>query len=190
MDEKPEFSHIVQVCALGSSPLELDLSATAEQRVALAKRMNVDGLEDFQAHVSLILLKNSDVDMTATFSAKVRQPCVITTKPVISDLKATFSMTYSKVIEDDEEEDDEDFDDFESQYDPPEPLIDGQIDVGETLTEQLALEIPPFPRVKGAVFDGFETVSKTLSKEVFEKKNPFAVLSQLKEKPKNKENKK
>ncbi|MBL4692975.1 MAG: DUF177 domain-containing protein [Magnetovibrio sp.] len=188
MDQKREFSRIVQLSELGSCPFELDVVATDEELKALEKRLLVDGLKNFKAHVSFALVAKTDVTASGTLSATVTQPCSVTLKPVTTDVSVNFSIQYTTEIEDEEDEDEESDDFFEEQADPPEPLIDEQINIGEALVEQLALEIDPFPRVQGAVFEGFVSKSKDISDHEFEKKNPFAVLSQLKENPKNKKN--
>jgi len=187
MDNKPEFSHIVQLSELGGRPLEIDLIANPQELAALKKRLIVEDIESFKAHVSLILLKNSDVNMTASFSAQVRQSCGVTLKPIVSEINYEFSITYRTIVEEEDEEEDEVFEDFENFVEPPDPLIDEKIDVGEALVEQLALEIDPFPRVKGAVFEGYVAGSEVVEKAYLEKKNPFAVLSKLKLKKDNKD---
>ena len=189
MDKMPEFSRIVQISELGSTPFELDISASSKECAALIERLAVDGLENLKAHVSLSLLENSDVDVSARFSACVTQPCAVTLTPVESKIKANFTITYSNDVEEEIEEEDETVEDYEPQADPPEPLIDEKIDVGAAVVEHLALEIDPFPRVKGAVFEGFVSGSKDVKAADFEKKNPFAVLSELKTKQENKKNK-
>ena len=190
MNSAPEYSHIVQVSELGNRPLEINLAANAEQCAALAKRLSLSSIKSFKAQVFLTLLKNSDVDLKASFSVQVIQPCTVTLAPVSSDLKAKFSMTYTPVVEEDEEsEEDEVFEDLDDMVEPPEPLIDQKIDIGAALVEHLALEIDPFPRVKGAVFEGYVAGSKSEKESGFEKKNPFAALSQLQTKPKTKKNK-
>ena len=195
MNIDPEYSHIVQVSELGDRPLEIDLTANEQERAALTQRLKISSLEQFEAHVSLVLLKSGDVDVVASFKADVIQPCTVTLDPVTSNLSAEFKLTYSPFIEEDEgdeedeEDDDEVFEDLNNRRDPPEPLVDQKIDVGEALIEQLALEINPFPRVQGAVFEGYVSGSKSEKESGFKKKNPFAALSQLQTKPLNKKNK-
>jgi len=190
MNSAPEFSHIVQVSELGNRPLELNLTANAQQRADLARRLSLTSLESFESQVFLTLLKSGDVDVKASFTAQVIQPCGVTLAPVESDLKAKFSITYSPVVEEEEEgEEEEVFEDLDNMVEPPERLIEQKLDIGESLVEHLALEIDPFPRVKGAVFEGYVAGSKSEKESGFEKKNPFAALSQLQTKPKNKKNK-
>lgn len=192
MNNAPEFSHIVQVSELGNRPLEINLTANDQQRAGLGKRLSLSSLESFKAKVFLTLLKNADVDVKASFTAQIIQPCTVTLEPVTSELQADFSITYSPVIEEDDEndgDDDEVFEDLDDMVEPPEPLIDQRLDIGEALVEHLALEINPFPRVKGAVFEGYVAGSKIENASDFEKKNPFAALSQLQTKPLNKKNK-
>lgn len=189
MDKTPELSRIVQLSELGSAPFKLDVVATDSEQTALCKRLGLDGLRKLKAHVSFALIEKKHVIVSATFSATLVQPCCVTLKPVTTDISADFSITYIENVEEDEGDDEESDDFFEEKADPPEPLVNEQIDVGAALVEQLALVIDPFPRVKDAVFEGFVSKSKGVPDSEFEKKNPFAALSQLKAKPKNKKNK-
>ena len=64
--------------------------------------------------------------------------------------------------------------------DPPDPLHDGGFDLGETVAEQLSLNIDPFPRSVNASFDEFTTSGD--DGEAEQRINPFAVLEGLKKK--------
>ena len=187
LNQKPEFSRVVKVTDLGTGPQENELSANAVELTALAERFAIDGLDSLEARVFLTLLPNADVRVDAAFTARVRQTCTVTLDPMESDVSAEFTMTYSQNADEGWGHDEEEFQDLDDHTEPPEPLIDEKIDIGEAVSEQLALEIDPFPRVKGTVFDGFSTGPKGEAEAVPEKKNPFAVLSQLKTKQENKE---
>jgi hypothetical protein len=55
---------------------------------------------------------------------------------------------------------------------PPEPIIDGMIDLGELVTQYLSLALDPYPRAPGVGFDPVLVADdETLS--------PFAVLRNL-----------
>lgn len=181
----PEFSRPVNVSDLATVDTVMPIEAKPHELSALAERLGVDGIEALKARAVLKILPNEDVLLEMSFSARVQQRCVVTLKPMVSDISASFTTTYSEEADENWGHDEEEFEDLDDAIEPPEPLIDGKIDLGEACVEQLALEIDPFPRVKGATFDGYSTDPRGADAGEFEKKNPFAVLSKLKTKQEN-----
>ncbi len=71
--------------------------------------------------------------------------------------------------------------------DPPEPMTDGKVDLGEAMVQQLALEIEAFPRTNGLPFTQYTTGSAESAPTPtgngeFRIDNPFRALKYLKEK--------
>ena len=124
--------------------------------------------------------------MEQNFTANLTQLCVVTLELINSVISSRLTTTYSENADDDWGHDEEEFEDLEAEIEPPEALLDGKIDLGEACVEQLALEIDPFPRVQGATFDGYSADPQGPKAGALEKKNPFAVLSELKTKQENK----
>lgn len=184
---KSELSRIVHVEKLGLQEFIQDIKANDRELKALAERFKIDSLDELSAQVSLQLLSNDDVLMTSSFQARVTQTCVVTLDSVTSDISSNFTMTYTDGPEAEGGHDEEEFADLDDDIELPEPIIGGKIDIGEAIAEQLALEIDPFPRVKGATFDGYFTGTEAEKAQVPEKKNPFAVLSKLKVSPESSE---
>ena len=58
------------------------------------------------------------------------------------------------------------------EVDPPDPIIDGKIDLGALLVEFVALGLDPFPRKPGVVFD-FKDEADVIE-------HPMAALARLK----------
>jgi len=172
---------------LGLQEYTQDFQATDRELNALAERFKIKSLDALSAQISLQLLSNGDVLMTASFQARVTQTCVVTLDPVISKISSSFTMSYTDLADAEGGHDEEEFVDLDDDIELSEAIIDGKIDIGEAVSEQLALEIDPFPRVKGAKFDGYFTGTKAESEQVTEKKNPFAVLSKLKVSPETSE---
>ncbi|MBD3661606.1 MAG: DUF177 domain-containing protein [Arenibacter algicola] len=177
---KVEFSRPVQVADLTTGERSIDIEATPGERDARAARLGVNGLDALSARAALQILSNGDVRLTMHAQARVRQTCVVTLAPMESDVNVDFTTTYSAAPVEDWGHDEEEFADIDADIEPPEPLENGQIDLGEAAVEQLALEIDPFPRVKGATFDGFTTDPNAAEEDAKAKPNPFAVLSKLK----------
>ena len=181
---RPEFSFIVAVDELSTADRVVQFSANEKERQALAERFNVDGISRLEGRATLKLLSDGDVLMKLEAQAGVQQRCVVTLEPLETEISVDFSTTYTDSHNTqpglDWGHDEEVFEDIDDDIEPPESMYDGKIDVAEACVEQLALEIDPFPRVKGVTFDGYSTDPEGLSVAKSEKPNPFAKLSELK----------
>jgi len=174
-----EFSRSVEVAGLGGEPREFAIAADESERESLARRFDLLSLDRLEATVTVTPREGSDiVRVTGSFEADVVQSCVVTLEPVPAAVSGAFERTFAsphlcalaQVVEIDAE-----------QEDPPEPITDGSIDIGEVVAEHMGLELNPFPRAPGAEFEstqndgvGTDGVSET-------RKNPFAILEKLKD---------
>lgn len=186
--QKPEFSRLVSVADLSTAGTDIDFKAAPGELKALTQRLGVDALESLKGTATMQILPDGEVLMKMRFEAQIKQHCVITLQPMTSDVSHEYTTTYSDEGEEDWGHDEEEFEDMDEHIEPPEPIVEGKIDLGEACVEQLALEIDPFPRVESATFDGYSAVPKGLKPEAFEKKNPFAALSKLKTQKENQKN--
>jgi uncharacterized metal-binding protein YceD (DUF177 family) len=169
----PEFSRPVPVAELKPGPNALAIEANATERAALATRLGLDALKLLQADVVLTSLAGGHtVRLDAKLTAQVEQTCVVTLEPVASTIEGKFQRVFEAAAATPAAREVEL--DLEGEY--PDPIVGGVIDVGETVAEQLALEIDPFPRASGATFAGFST-----GPEREQRQKPFAVLAKLKE---------
>ncbi|MCW8915594.1 MAG: DUF177 domain-containing protein [Magnetovibrio sp.] len=176
-----EFSRPVVVEKLGHQKFTQHIEPRDHELEALTQRLKIESLNSLKADVSVKLLSSGDVVVDASFEAQVTQSCGVTLEPVVSDIKSVFTTTYSPSVEECFGAPDEGDVDYGDDFDPPDPIENGIIDIGEAVVEHLALEIDPFPRVKGATFDGYSAGAGGLEEPAPEKKNPFAVLSKLKD---------
>jgi uncharacterized metal-binding protein YceD (DUF177 family) len=173
----PELSRLMVVDRIKGDYFDLTIEATNEELRDLAKRFDLVELKYLTAILVLTPTRSKPTfHLKATFEASVVQRCVVTLEPVPSDLKGAFECDYAQEIEA-EDIDVVEFD--EMTEDPPEPIVNGEFDLGIMLTEQFGLELNPFPRATGADFD--EVRDATNGKlEDKDSNNPFAVLKNLK----------
>ncbi len=177
--EPPELHRPVVVEDLGKGGRRLRLVAEPSERERLAQRLGLLCLNRLEADVQVTPeAKRHYFRLTATLEAELVQSCVVTLEPVVATVQTRLERRYS--TEKAENADDAAVSDtielaFD-EADPPDPIADGIIDVGEAVVEQLALEIDPFPRAAGAEFPGYAS-----RPEVEESRNPFAPLAKLKE---------
>ena len=86
------------------------------------------------------------VRVTGQISARVGQTCVVTLEPIENDLEEQVDLMFSSASTGASQTDTIDGDE------PPEPLMDGKLDLGAIATEFLLLGIAPYPRKAGVEF--------------------------------------
>jgi hypothetical protein len=171
----PEFSRTFEVDALNGQRTEVTLEATEAECAALARRFDVDGIGNFTAQVVLTpFASGNKVAVKARFGADVRQACVVTLEPLSTRVTGEFIVEFvpAAFIEDVGE-----VEFAAGDVDPPEPIVDGRIEVGELIAQHLGLEIDPFPRAPGVEFQGLDLDGGTPEAR---RASPFAVLEKLK----------
>jgi len=175
----PEFPRPIVVDHLNVGEARFEITAEADELAALAERFELVSLDALRAEITLFRAAGSPVvRMNAHFVADVVQSCVVTLEPVSGHLDARFSRLYAPPVE--EEEKRREVEVPPDGEDPPEPFVDGTIDIGEAVAEQLSLELPPFPRAPGVEFDGF-SCGPDADEESDSDGNPFSALSTLKD---------
>jgi uncharacterized metal-binding protein YceD (DUF177 family) len=173
-----EFERHFAVAELEGKRTEVDLRATEEECAALARRFGVEAIRNLTAHLVLTpFASGNKVALKATFAADVVQSSVVSLDPVESHPEGEILAEFVP----DAFSDDEDVEFAVDDDDPPEPIINGRIEVGELIAQHLGLAIDPFPRKPGEVFEGLSTGPE---EGEIPKNTPFAALAGLK-KPKN-----
>jgi uncharacterized metal-binding protein YceD (DUF177 family) len=182
----PEFSRVIPTETIGDGGQSLTIDADAGERARLAKRLGLADLEDLSAELSLTPEREGQlIRLKGTLKAAVTQTCVVTLEPLEGKIEGILDRLYD-VTQEQAGNDEETFD-IEAE-DPPEPVQDGVIDVGEAVAEQLALELDPFPRKLGISFADFLTGPEEGDTPPDEKAKtgpgggPFAALKKLKKK--------
>lgn len=172
----PEFSRPVNTAELKAGETVIDIEARPEERAALADRFNLLALDSLSATVTLVTaLGAPEVRLEAEFEADVAQSCVVTLEPVRSHLEGHLLRRFAPGPQAPDEYEVEIKADAEE---PPDPIVDGVIDIGEAVAEELALAIDPFPRAPRARFEGYTSEGEA-SDDSARKYKPFAGLRDL-----------
>jgi len=175
MSDRPEFSRPVLVDTIPTRGMDMEVEANAAERAALAQRFAINKVMELKAKAHLRALAGGALfKVDGHLHAVVEQTCVVTLEPVEQVIDESFMITFGAGEDSDTLELDLSMDDD----DPPEPLTDGAIDLGEVVAEHLALALDPFPRKAGAELP--EIKEEAPIKE--EKVSPFAALSAFKQK--------
>lgn len=145
--------------------LHLELEAPAEAREAVAKVAGLRSLPRLGATFDLER-RGDGVRVSGQVRARVGQTCGVTLEPMESDLDETVDLVFSPSAGTTKSR--------KAKDEPPEPLVDGRIDLGAVATEFVMLGIDPYPRKEGARLELPKTDEPT--------SRPFAALEALKTK--------
>lgn len=172
-----EFSRVFALAQLGDEGAEVEISADADERAALARRFGIGALDALAATVRLNRVEGrAAVRIRASFVADVVQTCVATLEPVASHMEVSVERTFAPGGEACAEVEVAPEDD-----DGPEPLVGDEIDIGEVVAEHLGLNLDPYPRLPGVVFSAEESVWGDGGSAA--PGSPFAKLRRLKSTP-------
>ncbi|MDO8606135.1 MAG: DUF177 domain-containing protein [Phaeospirillum sp.] len=173
----PEFSRPLLVDQLPAKVSRHSIEAEPGECTALAERLGLIEVKSLSAKVEAQPLARSGfIRVNGRLTARVVQTCVVTLVPLEVTVEDAFELIFAppEAILDEEEEIELSWE----QQDPPDPIIDGCIDIGEVVVEHLALALDPFPRAPDAVFKPLPEAQEAGDGRV----NPFAVLSSLRQK--------
>lgn len=165
----------VTVAQIPETGLHRDIEASPVERSAMAE---VGGLRE-------ILSANASLDVTpkgggrfhvgGRVRARIGQTCVVTLDPIESDIDEEIDLIFAPPEQIPELSDlvDEAAESDVEIPDPPEPIVNGIIDLGRLATDALFLGVDPYPRRADVVF---EPPVEAADPEA----HPFAALKALK----------
>jgi uncharacterized metal-binding protein YceD (DUF177 family) len=178
---KIPFSFPVDVTHVPAAGREYRLTADATQRAAVAAELGIEAVGRLTATVVVSPQPGGGVSAQGRFDADVTQACVVSLAPVPATLGVGFTRHFvpgpvaaphGKAADGDGDEEEGGWVDPNDEV--PDPIVGGLIDLGEVVTEELALALDPYPRAPGASF-----VNPAKDEEQ-EANGPFAALAKLK----------
>ncbi|WP_457094427.1 YceD family protein [Microvirga sp. P5_D2] len=159
-------SRLVDVMNIPPRGQENRVEASAEERAALAKDFGLPGIRALSCDFKLTSTAKG-IHVTGVVKASITQICVVTLEPFDSDIEEEVEVDFAK-SSGMPAEPPTDINDYE----PPDEIINGQVDLGALMAEFLALGLDPYPRKPGVDFDFRDPAD--------EKDSPFAALNKLK----------
>ena len=159
-------SRLVDVGRVPPRGQEVQVVATAEECVALAKDF---GLPAIQSLLGIYQLTTSakGINVTGLVKASITQICVTTLEPFDSIIEEEVEVDFAESSGMPAEPPTD-----INEYNPPDEIVNGQIDLGALTAEFLALGLDPYPRKPGIDFSYQDPAD--------EKDSPFAALGKLK----------
>lgn len=177
-DSDLPWSFPILVSQLPEAGLQQALEATPAERERLTAAAGVNAVLHATATFDVTPGAAGQVNVTGRVRARVEQTCVVSLDPVENDIDEAITAVFAppsqtpvsrKSVQTEQGEDAE-------IPEPPEPIVNGAIDLGLLATEFLVLGIDPYPRKSGVAF-----VPPATPEDPDE--HPFAALKALKEKP-------
>lgn len=185
-----EFSRPVRLDDLPSRGRKLDIKADAAERDAIAARLGIPALDALEGTLTIAPSPGREFLLEGTIRADVLQSCVVTGDPLAQSLTIDVRRRFAEDADDFGTGDDDDEEGIDPDAEERDPIVDGNIDAGEAVVEELALQLPPYPRTPGLEFIDIDAKpsKKTGSEdEKDDDNNPFAALADLKKRLESKE---
>jgi hypothetical protein len=158
----------IAVDDIPESGLHIEAEAPADVRAQLVKLAHLRDLPHLSAIFDLTR-RDGGVHVAGQVNARVGQTCVVTLDPLERDLNEPINLLFAPTRG---AARDNDTGRKVGDEEPPEPLIEGKLDLGAIATEFLLLGIDPYPRKTGAEFAAIKPADDSAK--------PFAALEALK----------
>ncbi|MGE5158519.1 MAG: YceD family protein [Gemmatimonas sp.] len=179
IDQTDPWRATVQVTEIPETGLHRELEASPAVREALAKIAGLRDVSSAHGSFDLSLRSRGRVHVTGRVTARVGQTCVVTLEPIENDIDEEVDLIFAP-----EEqmaavaaELAEGAAGGESEMaEPPEPIVNGTIDLGRLASDVLYLAIDPYPRKPGVIFEPRVAAADP-------EDHPFAALKALKAGP-------
>lgn len=176
----PELSRPIVLTTVPAEGQGFRLESTPRERAALAKRFDLLDLPALDAEGEISVSNHGRrARVEGIIRARVVQSCVVTLDPVEVDIEERFVRTYAvspstsagqEIVVDVEGED------------PPEPVVNGMVDIGEAVAETLGLALDPYPRAPGVELPGVDAAEegeKGRAPAESGRESPFSALKGL-----------
>ena len=177
MTDAPPFSRRVRVDALPADGLTQTIEANPDERAALAALNRLPAIARLSASFTLRRSGRGGARATGEVHAEVTQLCVVSLEPFVATVDEPIDVRFAPAEAAEAarrmKEDDAALVVVGGE-DPPDPIVDGRIDLGAVAAEFFALCLDPYPRKPGVAFAAPAPPDGEPS--------PFAALAKLKKK--------
>jgi len=164
----------VVVAQIPEVGLHRDFEADPAVRKAMAEVAGLREIMSARASLDLTLKGAGRVHVAGHVRARIGQTCVVTLDPIVNEIDEPIDLMFAPPEQIPNLSDlvDETVESDAVIPDPPEPIVNGVIDLGRLATDALFLAVDPYPRRPDAVF---EPPVETVNPE----DHPFAALKAL-----------
>jgi hypothetical protein len=164
----------VTVVQIPDTGLHRYIEADEAAREAMAEVAGLREILSARASLDVTPERGGRVHVTGHVRARIGQTCVVTLDPIENEIDEPIDLIFAppEQIPDLSDLVDEAAESETEIPDPPEPIINGVIDLGRLATDALFLAVDPYPRRPDAVFDPPVETADPID-------HPFAALKAL-----------
>ncbi len=141
-------SRPIEVGRLPRGRAEVTVEADPQECAALARDFGIPAVRDLIGRFVLTGTL-SRLTVTGVIEAVATQVCTVTLEPFESQIREPVDVVFSDAPPPEEPEDGPP----EGAPEPPDPIVNGRIDLGALTAEFLALGLDPYPRKPGVDFE-------------------------------------
>jgi hypothetical protein len=155
IDKSDPWSVPVTVAHIPDSGLHRDIEAGRAAREAMAEVAGLREILSASASLDVTPKGGGRFHVAGHVRARIGQTCVVTLDPIENDIDEPIDLIFAPPEQIPELADlvDEAAESDVEIPDPPEPIVNGVIDLGRLATDALFLAIDPYPRRPDAVFE-------------------------------------
>jgi uncharacterized metal-binding protein YceD (DUF177 family) len=173
-DKADPWSVPVAVAQIPDTGLHRDIEAGPATREAMAEVGDLREILSASASLDVTPERGGRFHVAGRVLARVGQTCVVTLDPIENDIDEEIDLIFAPPEQIPELSDlvDDAAESSEEIPDPPEPIVNGIIDLGRVATDALFLALDPYPRRPDAVFEPPQVADDP-------EDHPFAALKAL-----------
>ncbi len=182
------WSSKIAIAQIPDGGLHVNIEADPAACAAMASAAKIRSIANASASFDIKPASRETFHVTGLVKGQVGQDCVVTLEPIESAIEESFDVMFEPTGDTSSREPAKGTsakgrtppvaDDGEEEPDPPEPIVNGQIDLGRLAQDFLFLGIDPYPRKPGVVFDVPQAPPDP-------EDHPFAALKALKDQAKS-----
>jgi hypothetical protein len=180
-------SRLLAVEDVPETGLAISIRADEAECAAIAGSDGLVAVAGLEADLKVTKRDGMRFNVRGVLRARVVQSCVVSLDPFETEVSAEINVDFAPAAEiakmsrgagADIDAGADAAESFGPNHEPPDPIVDGRIDLGALVEEFLVLSLDPYPRKPGVRFDelGF-------SGDPIEKASPFEILKKLKDGP-------
>lgn len=177
MSETAPFHRPIRVDALPPNGLTQTIEANAAERAAVAALNRLLAIAALTATLTVRRRGRDGAEVIGHVHAEITQTCVVTLEPFPAVVDESIDLSFAPAEERRPARRDGEAEAEAVEFggeDPPDPIVDGRIDLGAVAAEFFALGLDPYPRKPGVAFDA--------PAQPNDKPSSFAALAKLKKK--------
>lgn len=155
--------------------LDVERRASASELVAITQELDLVSCDSLTARYRIKPVAGGGYRVSGDIAAAVEQRCIVSLEPVASKVAAPIEVEYWPGGRRDDADDEGEIEALSAAE--IEPLLNGRLDVGRIIFEQLAASLDPYPRKDGVAFEAPPEAPPGAAPG-----GPFAALGRLKAK--------